>query len=134
MKNVASPIVATTVVLLAVFVPVSFTGGITGRLFQQFSITIAVSVVISAFNALTLSPALCALLLRRREPPQKGFFAAFNRSFSRNMDRYTAFTPTLIRHVTRTGVFIAVVLAVIFVVWRKLPAGFLPEEDRATSW
>lgn len=73
MKNVASPIVATTVVLLAVFVPVSFTGGITGRLFQQFSITIAVSVVISAFNALTLSPALCALLLRRREPPQKGF-------------------------------------------------------------
>ena len=74
MKNVASPIVATTVVLLAVFVPVSFTGGITGRLFQQFSITIAVSVVISAFNALTLSPALCALLLRRREPPQKGFF------------------------------------------------------------
>ena len=130
MKNVASPIVATTVVLLAVFVPVSFTGGITGRLFQQFSITIAVSVVISAFNALTLSPALCALLLRRREPPQKGFFAAFNRSFSRNMDRYTAFTPTLIRHVTRTGVFIAVVLAVIFVVWRKLPAGFLPEEDQ----
>ena len=130
MKNVASPIVATTVVLLAVFVPVSFTGGITGRLFQQFSITIAVSVVISAFNALTLSPALCALLLRRREPLQKGFFAAFNRSFSRNMDRYTAFTPTLIRHVTRTGVFIAVVLAVIFVVWRKLPAGFLPEEDQ----
>ena len=130
MKNVASPIVATTVVLLAVFVPVSFTGGITGRLFQQFSITIAVSVVISAFNALTLSPALCALLLRRREPPQKGFFAAFNRWFSRNMDRYTAFTPTLIRHVTRTGVFIAVVLAVIFVVWRKLPAGFLPEEDQ----
>ena len=100
------------------------------RLFQQFSITIAVSVVISAFNALTLSPALCALLLRRREPLQKGFFAAFNRSFSRNMDRYTAFTPTLIRHVTRTGVFIAVVLAVIFVVWRKLPAGFLPEEDQ----
>jgi len=130
MKNVASPIVATTVVLLAVFVPVSFTGGITGRLFQQFSISIAVSVVISAFNALTLSPALCALLLRRREPPQKGFFAAFNRWFSRNMDRYTAFTPTLIRHVTRTGVFIAVVLAVIFVVWRKLPAGFLPEEDQ----
>ena len=130
MRNVASPIVATTVVLLAVFVPVSFTGGITGRLFQQFSITIAVSVVISAFNALTLSPALCALLLRRREPSQKGFFAAFNRWFARQMDRYTAFTPTLMRHVARTGVFVAVVLGVIFVVWRKLPAGFLPEEDQ----
>ena len=130
MKNVASPIVATTVVLLAVFIPVSFTGGITGRLFQQFSVTIAVSVVISAFNALTLSAALCALLLRRREPPKKGFFAAFNRWFARRMDKYTAFTPTLIRHVARTGVFIAAVLAVIFLVWRKLPAGFLPEEDQ----
>ena len=130
MRNVASPIVATTVVLLAVFIPVSFTGGITGRLFQQFSVTIAVSVVISAFNALTLSPALCALLLRRREPPKKGFFAAFNRWFARRMDKYTAFTPTLMRHVARTGVFVAVVLGVIFVVWRKLPAGFLPEEDQ----
>ena len=130
MRNVASPIVATTVVLLAVFVPVSFTGGITGRLFQQFSVTIAVSVVISAFNALTLSPALCALLLRHREPSQKGFFAAFNRWFARQMDRYTAFTPTLMRHVARTGLFVAVVLVAIFVVWRKLPAGFLPEEDQ----
>lgn len=130
MRNVASPIVATTVVLLAVFVPVSFTGGITGRLFQQFSVTIAVSVVISAFNALTLSPALCALLLRHREPSQKGFFAAFNRWFARQMDCYTAFTPTLMRHVTRTGLFVAVVLGAIFVVWRKLPAGFLPEEDQ----
>ena len=73
MKNVASPIVATTVVLLAVFVPVSFTGGITGRLFQQFSITIAVSVVISAFNALTLSPALCALLLAAANRCRKAF-------------------------------------------------------------
>ena len=130
MRNVASPIVATTVVLLAVFIPVSFTGGITGRLFQQFSITIAVSVVISAFNALTLSPALCALLLRRREPPKKGFFAAFNRWFGRQMERYTTFTPTLIRHVARTGIFIAVVLVAIFLVWRGLPAGFLPEEDQ----
>ena len=86
--------------------------------------------MISAFNALTLSPALCALLLRRREPPKKGFFAAFNRWFARRMDKYTAFTPTLIRHVARTGVFIAAVLAVIFLVWRKLPAGFLPEEDQ----
>ncbi len=71
MKNVASPIVATTVVLLAVFVPMSFTGGITGRLFQQFSITIAVSVVISAFNALTLprrcAPCCCAAANRRRK-------------------------------------------------------------------
>ncbi|WP_290539863.1 efflux RND transporter permease subunit [Alistipes sp.] len=130
MRNVASPIIATTVVLLAVFVPVSFTDGITGRLFQRFSVTIAVSVLLSAFNALTLSPALCALLLRRRESPQRGFFAAFNRWFARQMERYTAFTPLLMRHVARTGLFVAVLLGVIFVMWRKLPAGFLPEEDQ----
>lgn len=130
MRNVASPIIATTVVLLAVFVPVSFTGGISGLLFQQFSVTIAVSVVISAFNALTLSPALCALLLRPHKEPTTGFFAAFNRWFARQMERYSIFTPTIVRHVARTGLFVAVVLGVIFVVWRKLPAGFLPEEDQ----
>ena len=130
MRNVASPIIATTVVLLAVFIPVSFSGGITGRLFQQFSVTIAVSVVISSFNALTLSPALCALLLRHREPPRRGFFAAFNRWFDRRTARYTAFAPTLARHVARTGLFVAAMLAIVFLVWRKLPAGFLPEEDQ----
>ena len=129
MRNVASPIIATTVVLLAVFIPVSLTGGITGRLFQQFSITIAVSVVISAFNALTLSPALCALLLRKQAAPTEGFFAGFNRWFSHQVERYTTFTPTLVRHVARTGVFVALMLGVVFVVWRSLPSGFLPEED-----
>ncbi len=130
MRNVSSPIVATTVVLLAVFLPVSFTGGITGRLFQQFSIAIAVSVVISAFNALTLSPALCALMLRKRDEIQRGFFGAFNRWFDRKMARYTAFTSTLIRHTVRTAVFLAVVVAAIAVVWKRLPSGFLPEEDQ----
>ncbi len=130
MRSVASPIVATTIVLLAVFVPVSFTGGITGRLFQQFSVTIAVSVVISAFNALTLSPALCALLLKPHKKKETGFFAGFNRWFGKLMERYVRFTPRLIGHVARTGIFVAVVLAVIYGVWRKLPAGFLPEEDQ----
>ena len=130
MHNVSSPIVATTVVLLAVFVPVSFTGGITGLLFRQFAITIAVSVVLSAFNALTLSPALCALLLRPKEPAKKGFFAAFNRWFGRQMDRYTHFSSTAVKHVARTGIFVAAVLLAIFFVWRTLPAGFLPEEDQ----
>ena len=90
----------------------------------------AVSVVISSFNALTLSPALCALLLRHREPPRRGFFAAFNRWFDRRTARYTAFAPTLARHVARTGLFVAAMLAIVFLVWRKLPAGFLPEEDQ----
>lgn len=130
MRNVASPIVATTVVLLAVFLPVSFTGGITGRLFQQFSITIAVSIVLSAFNALTLSPALCALMLRKREAPQRGPFAAFNRWFDRKMSRYSSFTATLVKHTTRTAVFVGIVIAAIILIWNRLPSGFLPEEDQ----
>ncbi len=130
MRNVSSPIIATTVVLLAVFLPVSFTGGITGRLFQQFSITIAVSVVISAFNALTLSPALCALMLRKRETPKRGPFAAFNRWFDRKMKRYTTFTSTFVRHTARTVVFVAIALGAIALIWKRLPSGFLPEEDQ----
>ncbi|MDO4757979.1 MAG: efflux RND transporter permease subunit [Rikenellaceae bacterium] len=130
MRNVASPIVATTVVLLAVFIPVSFSGGITGRLFQQFSVTIAVSVAISMFNALTLSPALCALLLRDTKPRTKGFFGAFNRWFDRASSRYTTFTPTLIRHTVRTAALVGAVLLAIVLLWRSLPVGFLPEEDQ----
>jgi HAE1 family hydrophobic/amphiphilic exporter-1 len=77
MRTVASPIVATTVVLLAVFIPVSFVGGVPGKLFQQFAVTISVSVVLSMCNALSLSPALCALLLRRRKAVARGFFGWF---------------------------------------------------------
>ncbi len=130
MQGVSGPIVATTVVLLAVFIPVSFTGGISGLLFQQFSITIAVSVVLSAFNALTLSPALCALLLRRHNPPVKGPFALFNRWFDRRMEEYAAFTPRLMRHIARTGIFVAAAVAALLLVGSRLPAGFLPDEDQ----
>ena len=130
MRNVSSPIVATTVVLLAVFVPMSFAGGVAGLMFQQFSVTIAVSVLISPFNALTLSPALCALLLRHKEPTTKGLFGRFNRWFSRQQSRYTTFTPTVIRHTGRTALFTVVILGAIVLVWRSLPAGFLPDEDQ----
>ena len=130
MKSVGPPIIATTVVLVSVFVPVSFMGGITGRLYQQFSITIAVSVVISAFNALTLSPALCSLLLKKRPEKTKGFFGAFNRWFDRKMDGYMNFTSVLTRHAARSFILIAVVAAAIFGMTRLLPGGFLPEEDQ----
>ncbi len=130
MHNVSSPIVATTVVLLAVFIPVSLTGGITGRLFQQFSITIAVSVVISAFNALTLSPALCGVLLKPHKVAERGFFGAFNRWFGRRIEHYDARTTRFVR---RTGLVVSlltVVIAAIGLTWHYLPAGFLPEEDQ----
>ena len=130
MRNVASPIVATTVVLLAVFIPVSFTGGISGLLFRQFSVTIAVAVVLSAFNALTLSPALSAMLLKRKVAPTKGLFAAFNRWFDRSMSRYGTFTDAFMRHTARTALIVAVIAAAIVPIWRALPSGFLPEEDQ----
>lgn len=130
MGTVASPIIATTVVLLAVFLPVSFSGGVTGKLFQQFAVTIAVSVLISTFNALTLSPALCALLLRRRVMGRRGLFGWFNRWYRRRSERYTHTTPIVIRHLGRTALFLALILGAIVVLWRRLPSGFLPEEDQ----
>ncbi len=86
--------------------------------------------VISAFNALTLSPALCALMLRKRETPKRGPFAAFNRWFDRKMKRYTTFTSTFVRHTARTVVFVAIALGAIALIWKRLPSGFLPEEDQ----
>ena len=130
MRKVSSPIIATTVVLLAVFIPVSFTSGITGLLFRQFSITIATAIVFSAFNALTLSPALCAMLLRPHKRSESGFFASFNRWFDRLMERYNNFTTTIVKHATRTAIFIVVTLCLTFVGWKMLPSGFLPEEDQ----
>lgn len=130
MRDVASPIVATTVVLLAVFIPVSFIGGISGLLFRQFSVTIAVAVVLSAFNALTLSPALAALLLKQRERPSRGFFASFNRLFDSGMERYGRFTDRFMRHTLRTAIFVGLTLVSIVLVWRSIPSGFLPEEDQ----
>lgn len=130
MRNVASPIVATTVVLLAVFIPMSFVGGISGRLFQQFAVTISVAVVLSSFNALTLSPALCALLLRPREAPKKGFFAAFNRWFDRWQERYSARIASTARHMARTALLLLAIGCAIGAAWYFMPGGFLPEEDQ----
>lgn len=130
MRRVSSPIIATTVVLLAVFIPVSFVSGITGLLFRQFSITIAAAIVFSAFNALTLSPALCAILLRPHEKSKKGLFAAFNRWFDRRMESYGTFSNTIVKHTARTAIFVAVTFLLTVIGWKALPSGFLPEEDQ----
>src|SRR6202050_2844283 len=100
MEQVGGPVVAIALILAAVFVPTAFITGITGRLYQQFAVTIAVSVMISAFNALTLSPALCALLLRPRQEtkgPAGKFFDWFNRAFGRATNGYVSVSRTLIR-------------------------------------
>lgn len=130
MKVVSSPIIATTLVLAAVFIPVSFMGGITGLLYQQFAITIAFSVLISAFNALTLSPALCSIWLRPRKAHTTGFFGKFNKTFSNNVDKYLTFTQTLTRHAVRSLILIAVVGGAVMLMFRVLPNGLLPDEDQ----
>ena len=130
MRRVSSPIIATTVVLLAVFIPVSLMEGIVGLLFRQFSITISTAIAFSAFNALTLSPALCSILLRREEHKRKGLFARFNSWLERSFSHYGEFTARLLPHVARTAIFVAATFVLIFISWRALPAGFLPDEDQ----
>ena len=130
MRRVSSPIIATTVVLLAVFIPVSLMEGIVGLLFRQFSITISAAIAFSAFNALTLSPALCSILLRREEHKRKGLFARFNSWLERSFSHYGEFTARLLPHVARTAIFVAATFVLIFISWRALPAGFLPDEDQ----
>ena len=129
MRRVQSPIVATTVVLLAVFIPISFMEGITGLLLRQFSITLATAISISAFNALTLSPALCALLLRPRKEQRQGLLAHFNGWIERMIHRYEERTRILILHTMRTAMFVAAMGICIAIGWHTLPKGFLTDED-----
>lgn len=132
MREVTAPVIATTLVLVAVFIPVAAMVGITGRLYQQFAITVAVSVVFSSINALTLSPALCALLLKKPKPyrgPLGWFFKLFNRGFDRATDGYMSFTQVVARWLMRGLVFIAVIVAATVLVGKTLPGGFIPEED-----
>lgn len=130
MRNVSAPIIATTVVLVAVFLPVSFIGGVAGKLYQQFSVTIVLSVIISSFNALTLSPALCSLILKHKEPATRGFFGWFNRWFGRRLEGYAKTTGILGRHAARTLVFLVIVMGAVFAMFKALPSGFLPDEDQ----
>ena len=133
MEQVTSPIIATTLILVAVFLPTAFIPGITGLLYQQFAVTIAVSVIFSSINALTLSPALAGLLLRPRQEstgPAARFFAAFNRAFKRGTDRYVEGCHLFIRKGAISLGLLAVAVATIVVLGGRLPSGFLPQEDQ----
>jgi HAE1 family hydrophobic/amphiphilic exporter-1 len=133
MKEITGPVIGVALVLASVFVPTAFIPGITGRLYQQFAVTIAVSVIISAFNALTLSPALCALLLRRREESQGmagKFFAGFNRFFGWATDGYVRIAALLIRRSGIALILLAAFAAGAFVFAKRIPTGFLPDEDQ----
>jgi len=133
MEEVSGPVIGIALVLSAVFIPTAFIPGITGRLYQQFALTIAISVILSAFNALTLSPALAALLLRPRKAargPLGWFFERFNRVFRRTTDRYVSISRVAIRK-GAVSMSLLVVFAVVAMLFSsRLSSGFLPEEDQ----
>lgn len=130
MEEVSGPIIAIVLVLAAVFVPVAFLGGITGQLYKQFAITIAISVTISGFVALTLSPALCALVLKPAHGPRTGLFGQFNRFFDWTRDRYTAAAGQIIRRAALALAVFGIVIALGVMLFRVIPSSFLPEEDQ----
>lgn len=133
MREVSGPVIAIAIVLTAVFIPVALTPGITGRLYQQFAITIAISVIFSALSALTLSPALCSLLLKPNQEA-KGwlgkFFTWFNHRFGAFTNRYTGFSGFLIKKTARSLIFIGIVVGAIILLGGRIPGGFVPEEDQ----
>src|SRR4051812_36995658 len=133
MEEVSGPVIAIGLILTAVFVPVGFMGGITGRLYQQFAITIALSVLLSVVNALTLSPALAGMLLKAPTGKRSlltPFYNGFNKVFNITTDAYVSFAAILIRKMVRSAVFIVVLVFATVVLVRQIPGGFVPEEDQ----
>jgi hydrophobic/amphiphilic exporter-1 (mainly G- bacteria), HAE1 family len=133
MEEVSGPVIGIALVLSAVFVPTAFIPGITGRLYQQFALTIAISVLFSAFNALTLSPALSALLLRPRKAargPLGWFFERFNRVFKRTTDRYVSLSRIAIRKGAVSMALLVVFALLAGLFGSRLSSAFLPEEDQ----
>ncbi len=130
MRQVTGPVVATTLVLLAVFVPVGLTPGLTGRLYQQFAVTISVAVSLSSINALTLSPALCVMLLRPPRASTRGPLAVFERLLKATTSGYSAIVRVLMRRLVLVLAAFVAMLVVTGGLFQSLPTGFVPFEDR----
>jgi len=133
MEEISGPVIGIALVLSAVFVPTAFIPGITGRLYQQFAVTIAISVILSAFNALTLSPALAALMLKPKQPSRgllRRFFDWFNRMFGRATESYVHWSGVLIRKSAFAVVLLVGFGAAAGFFSSKLPSSFLPDEDQ----
>ncbi|MBS0269237.1 MAG: multidrug efflux RND transporter permease subunit [Proteobacteria bacterium] len=130
MSEVTGPIIATTGVLMAVFIPVAFIPGVSGRLYNQFALTVAISVGLSAFNSLTLSPALAAVFLRHREPAKFILFRWFNAGFDRLSHGYAHLVRFLIGIRWAMLFFFAVILGATYLISQRVPSTFLPVEDQ----
>ena len=141
MQEVSGPIIAIGLVLCAVFVPLAFVSGLSGQFYRQFAVTIAISTVISAFNSLTLSPALAAILLKGHDEPKDwltrgmdkvfgGFFRAFNRFFTRSSDAYGRGITSIVGHKSLALVVYAIALGLIGLLFMRVPPGFVPAPDK----
>jgi hydrophobe/amphiphile efflux-1 (HAE1) family protein len=130
-RQVAGALVAIVLVLCAVFVPVAFLGGVTGEMFRQFAVTLVIAVVLSGMVALTLTPALCAMLLKEsNEGHTTGFFGMFNRWFSRVTDRYAHGVGRVLGRPRLWIAAFVVMVAGAVLLWRRVPTGFIPTEDK----
>jgi HAE1 family hydrophobic/amphiphilic exporter-1 len=137
MKEVGGPVIAIALILAAVFVPVAFAGGITGRLYQQFAITIAISVLFSAFNALTLSPALSAILLKPKKKSTgwlQRFFDSFNRMFDKFTEGYTGVARIVARKSIRSVFIIGIVLVFTGILGKFIPGDFYLKRMKVITW
>ncbi len=133
MSEVSAPVVAIAFILAAVFIPVAFLGGISGQIYKQFALTIATSVLLSAFNALSLSPALSAILLRPKGKSRSllaPLFGGFNRAFRWTTDRYLTTVTFLSRRTVMALAGLAIFTGAAMLIYSRLPAGFLPDEDQ----
>jgi HAE1 family hydrophobic/amphiphilic exporter-1 len=132
MTQITGPVVATTLVLLSVFLPTVFMGGITGRLYQQFGITISIAMLFSAVNALTMSPALCALLLKPPSERHNRFGQAFGRWMKKTTSRYVAIVSVIVRKSSVAMVVFVIIVAAALLLFASLPTGFIPDEDEGS--
>ena len=130
MEEIGTSLVAVVLVMASVFIPAAFLPGTTGQLYKQFAITIVISVALSGFVALTLTPAMCAILLKHRDPPRKGPFAWFNRLFDRITLKFGDAVVLMIRRMGVAFVLLAVMIAALVHLFRTIPTSFVPNEDQ----
>jgi hydrophobe/amphiphile efflux-1 (HAE1) family protein len=130
MREVQGPVVAIVLVLCAVFIPVAFLGGIAGQLYKQFAVTVAIAVVLSGITALTLTPALCAILLKHEEKKPGKFFGYFNRGFEKTTNFYMAFVSRAVNNRVVTSLIFVAILVVVGLLFWRVPGSFVPAEDQ----
>jgi multidrug efflux pump len=130
MEEIGTSLIAVVLVMASVFIPAAFLPGTTGQLYKQFAITIVISVALSGFVALTLTPAMCGLMLKHAEPPQRGFFAWFNRRFDRFTLAFGNAVVLMIKRMSVAFVLLAVLIYALVHLFRTTPTSFVPNEDQ----